>query len=1056
MNMEPDEKPLKDLIQDLRERAKELNCLYRVDEILSAPELPEEVACRRLIEALPPGWQYPDVCRAALTLREKRYEPAGFAPTEWTMTADVLLEGQKQGTLYVWYTERRPKSDEGPFLKEERRLINSIADRIGLYLMQRRLRRTHKSWQGAMESLSVGGRQWFVLLDFLRRSDPRLLERIGRKMVNHLYWSGVHEAQDLLAAYLPGAENAAVNEDENRPQQKQLLGSASLTEKTFDLASRILPENEIVALIQNWIQEEKSGFLMNVLENPETGLAEVAETLEKFTREVEETLLPVAVKTNLRVSLLRRCFTSDLRFINTAKRLVDVKDFHELLGRLAYPGKSQGRLGGKSAGLFLSRKILEHHAGTQPLLGAIAFPESWYITSDALLEFIDHNDLEDLYNRKYMDAERIRHDYPYVVQLFKNSPTPPELSKTLSSVLDQTEGRPLIVRSSSLLEDRAGSAFSGKYKSLFLANVGTKEERLEELQDAVAEVYASVFGPDPIEYRTERGLLDVNEEMGIVIQAVVGRRVGRYFLPAFSGVAFSRTEFRWSPRMRREDGLLRLVPGLGTRAVDRVVDDYPILVSPGQPGLRVNASPDEVLRYAPRKLDVIDLESRTFKTVEAKTFFKEQGANFPLAGQVVSVVTADGIRRSGGLGPDWDRDEVLVTFAGLLEDTPFLSQVKAVLDMLEQETKGPVDIEFAHDGERLYLVQCRPQSDAAEHAPPAIPRNIPRRDLIFSASRFITNGRVGGITHIVYVDPEGYAAAPKQQTLLEVRRAVGRLNKILPRRKFILMGPGRWGSRGDIKLGVPVTYSDINNTAMLIEIARRQGNYVPELSFGTHFFQDLVESDIRYLPLYPDEPGNTFDSIFLGRSHSILTEILPEFVHLASIVRVIDVPREADGSVLSVLMNDELGEAVGLLVPVGGTSGQQKLVDGEDHSRWRMRMAERMAARLGSCHCGIKGLYIFGSAKNGTAGPGSDIDILVHFGGTETERKELQGWFDGWSQALAEMNYLRTGYAAPGLLDVHFVTDTDIAARTSYAAKINALEDGARRLGSVTAEATGP
>ncbi|HET9234285.1 MAG TPA: nucleotidyltransferase domain-containing protein, partial [Candidatus Eisenbacteria bacterium] len=224
-------------------------------------------------------------------------------------------------------------------------------------------------------------------------------------------------------------------------------------------------------------------------------------------------------------------------------------------------------------------------------------------------------------------------------------------------------------------------------------------------------------------------------------------------------------------------------------------------------------------------------------------------------------------------------------------------------------------------------------------------------------------------------------------------------------------------------------------------------------------FQDLVESDIRYLPLYPDEPGNVFDAIFLSRSHSILPEILPEFAHLAPILRVIDVPREGDGCVLSVLMNEELGEAVGLLVrPEGATEipDHQKLVESEDHSRWRMRMAERIAARLDALRYEVKAIYIFGSAKNGTAGPGSDIDLLVHFGGTEIERKELERWFDGWSQALAEMNYLRTGYAAPGLLDVHFVTDADIVARTSYAAKINALEDGARRLGVLPAEVTGP
>ena len=116
-----------------------------------------------------------------------------------------------------------------------------------------------------------------------------------------------------------------------------------------------------------------------------------------------------------------------------------------------------------------------------------------------------------------------------------------------------------------------------------------------------------MFGPDPIQYRAGRNLLDVHEEMGIMIQEVVGTRVGRYFLPAFSGVAFSNNEFRWSPRIRREDGLVRLVPGLGTRAVDRLSDDYPVLVAPGQPGLRVNASLDEVVRYSPKMVDLIDL-----------------------------------------------------------------------------------------------------------------------------------------------------------------------------------------------------------------------------------------------------------------------------------------------------------------------------------------------------------------------------------------------------------------------------------------------------------------
>ena len=127
------------------------------------------------------------------------------------------------------------------------------------------------------------------------------------------------------------------------------------------------------------------------------------------------------------------------------------------------------------------------------------------------------------------------------------------------------------------------------------------------------------------------------------------------------------------------------------------------------------------------------------------------------------------------------------------------------------------------------------------------------------------------------------------------------------------MGPGRWGSRGDINLGVNVTYSDINNTSLLIEIARRKGNYVPDLSFGTHFFQDLVESNIRYLPLYPDDDGIIFNEKFLKDSPNALAEILPNFAHLSDTLHLIDVPKCTDGMILKVLMNADVDKALGIL-----------------------------------------------------------------------------------------------------------------------------------------------
>ena len=135
-----------------------------------------------------------------------------------------------------------------------------------------------------------------------------------------------------------------------------------------------------------------------------------------------------------------------------------------------------------------------------------------------------------------MDIEHVRQEYPHIVHLFKNSHFPPEISRGLALALDDFGDRPIIVRSSSLLEDRIGSSFAGKYKSLFLRQPGHRARSgSRPSQDAIAEVYASIFGPDPIEYRAERGLLDVHEEMGIMIQEVVGKRVGHYFLPAFSG-----------------------------------------------------------------------------------------------------------------------------------------------------------------------------------------------------------------------------------------------------------------------------------------------------------------------------------------------------------------------------------------------------------------------------------------------------------------------------------------------------------------------------------------
>jgi pyruvate, water dikinase len=1049
--------PIDKILEALQERAKELNCLYQVDELLSKPDATQDDVFRGLLGIIPSGWQYTGACRARITVEESVYEPPDFQETPWVQSAPIVVQGRAAGRLDVYYVSAMPRSDEGPFLKEERKLIDTVAERIAHYLTQRRLQGALREWDVAHQISAERKQDWWVIIEFLRFTDRHLLIRLSRKMLNHLCWNGIEEAQSLLRRFAPDqGTQEDVTLDDNRPVEKKTLQDLLLlTEETFRIAASHLSEAEIVSRIQKWIKDDKSSFLLDALENPGSTVTEIAEAIQRFRFvgvEPREMTRPVQMAMN--VSLVRRFFSDELDFINTAKSYVGVNDFFDLAQRIICPPNGHGKLGGKSSGLFLASKIVQNATEYADLLSDIKVPRTWYITSDGLLNFIQYNHLEDVYNRKYLELDQTRREYPHIVQVFKNSHFSPEIVKGLSMALDDFDERPLIVRSSSLLEDRMGAAFSGKYKSLFLANQGSKKERLAALQDAIAEVYASIFGPDPLEYRAERGLLDLHEEMGIMIQEVVGTKVGDYFLPAFSGVAFSNNEFRWSARIKRDDGLLRLVPGLGTRAVDRMVDDYPILIAPGQPGLRVNVTLDEVVRYSPKMVDAINLRTRAFESVEVATLLREFGASYPLVGELVSIVENEGIRRPLPFQTDFEKDEAVVTFDGLASRTPFIARMRALLKLLQDKLGVPVDVEFAHDGTHLHLLQCRPQSYAAEAVSVPIPSDLPRDRVVFTANRYVSNGRVPDITHVVYVDPAKYKDIADLPTLREVGRAVGRLNKLLPKRQFILIGPGRWGSRGDVKLGVSVTYSEINNTAVLVEVARKDGNYVPDLSFGTHFFQDLVEAGIRYLPLYPDEPANVFNEEFLTGAPNILADLLPDSERLEDTIRVIDVPTATQGLVLKVFMNADQDRAAGVLAspsasPAESVADRRREAEAggpDTHWRWRLRMSERIAAQLDPERFGVRGIYVFGSTKNATAGPASDIDLLVHFHGTEEQRRELETWLDGWSRCLSEMNFLRTGARSDGLLDVHIVTNDDVARQTSYAAKIGAVTDAARPL----------
>jgi len=1046
------------LIVSLRERAKELNCLYRVDEILLSPET-LETKLRLAAEAIPSGWYSPDLCEARILYMGTNYQSTGFREGGVSLTEDLNVQGNTVGTLTVSYPGEAPKNEHGPFLPEEKKLVRTLSQRISHTILHENLAQVFQEESHKSKTWRAGTESWRSILEMLFITDRKLYKTLCRRLLNHLNFIGVPQAQVLLNKWVGQTTDGSEPDHEgiNQPIPKHMIDiNPLIVEEILEITSSVLSDDQLMKLLQRWVGENRIEHFINVLDDHASAISEIIQAMDSHkTIVTEELALSPPVLNAVKVSLIRRFVSRRLDYISTLKDYVTLNDFYELSRYLVFPARSHGQLGGKGAGIFLAGQILKHVTQNDPVLSNIKTPKTWYICSDGILDFVHHNRLEELLEYRYRYIEEIRMEYPNLIQLFKNCAFSPELMQGLSMALDDLGEKPLIVRSSSLLEDSSEAAFSGKYKSLFLANQGTKKERLEALTDAISEVYASMFGPDPIEYRGERKLLDFQEEMGILIQEVVGAHMGDYFAPAFGGVAFSRNEFRWSSRIKTNDGLVRIVPGLGTRAVDRLGDDYPVLLAPGQPGLRVNTSIDETIRYAPKYMDVINLKKRRIETVLVEDMIKANGNDYPQLEKVFSVFR-DGMLHQVNPVTDYENEYVIPTFEGLMSGSDFVPMMRRLLTLLEQRCGFPVDIEFAVDGSNVYLLQCRAQSSWQKEESIQLPERPSPENLLFTAEKFVSDGLVPAVTHVVYVVPEAYDNLKDMNSLINVGRIVGKLNGILPKGRFVLMGPGRWGSRGDVKLGVRVTYSDINNTAALIEMAFRKGNYVPDLSFGTHFFQDLVEASIRYLPLYPDDDGIAFNKAFFEKSENCLEAVLPDAAGYSDVIKVIDIPAVTGGRFLRIAMSGDEGRAMAFLVSeetVSAPEGIRKIAGREadrmsedEHWIWRQRMAEKLALAIDPEQYGVKGAYLFGSTKNATAGPCSDIDLLLHITGTDQQKKLLIAYLNGWDLCLSEMNYIRTGIKTKGILDVHMITDADIGNRNSYASKIGAVTDPARPL----------
>ncbi len=577
--------------------------------------------------------------------------------------------------------------------------------------------------------------------------------------------------------------------------------------------------------------------------------------------------------------IIESTLTKDKKLQERIREYFTPQDYFNLRDRII----GSGSIGGKACGMLLARQIVKNKL---PEYARYMEPhDSYYIGSDIFYTYIVSNNCWDMRiiqrteEGYFKEAEPLR-------QALLGGTFPPEIREQFMSMLEYFGASPIIVRSSSFLEDGFNNAFAGKYESVYCANQGSLEERLEVFEQAVRTVYASTMNISALEYRRQRGLENMDEQMAVLVQRVSGTFWDDLFFPAAAGVGYSYSVYKMNKNMDMSAGLLRIVAGLGTRAVDRPENDYPRLSSLDRPGLSLYNSVADKHRYCQRNMDVLDISENCLKTVTVDSIMGKLPLWYKKAVMERDSEAEEALARMGKRGEVW-----FVTCQGLLENAEFTGYMKKLLKVLEEVYENPVDIEYTVNLDEngnfiVNLLQCRSLYTGVEGGPVEIPA-IPEEDIFFDVSdSSMGNSRKTKIDVIVQIDPIKYYEYPYSQKAL-VAEAIEKINLYYQKsgKNLLLMTPGRIGTSSP-ELGVPVTFAAISGFSGICEISDKRAGYMPELSYGSHMFQDLVESDIFYSAIWNDSRTKVYREDIFDGLPNIFKDICPDMESLAPMFRV--------------------------------------------------------------------------------------------------------------------------------------------------------------------------
>ena len=500
-----------------------------------------------------------------------------------------------------------------------------------------------------------------------------------------------------------------------------------------------------------------------------------------------------------------------------------------------------GSFGGKARGIAFLAKILSKYITDDMFPGLrITFPRSIVLSTDVFDSFMKHNDLTNL-DFSHLSDERI-------ASKFIASSLPATIIGDLRSFIKNTK-RPLIIRSSSLLEDSLLQPFAGIYASMLLPNESWEtEQRFKEICNSVKYVYASTYFEKARTYIKSTPKEITDEKMAVLIQEVVGNKHDTYFYPTISGVAKSYNYYPSGP-CKPEDGIVYLALGLGKSIVD---GGSSYCFCPEKPKVPLFGTPKDFIRYSQKSYYALKLKSvyPVFTKNEESTLEKLE-IDIAKNHDVLDKVASTYLHRDDRIYPGLNEEgAVIIDFGPIInyDLIPLAKAIKLLLRISKLALGYPVEIEFAvnfnkeeSEQAELVILQIRSMIPSDKYHEVNI-ENVDIDKVLCYSENALGNGVISGINDIIYIKSESFQMSNSNRAVNQIRKMNTKLMN--EGKQYMLIGPGRWGS-ADPWLGIPVIWSDIAGVKVIIETPYEDRHI--DASQGSHFFHDMISSQIGYL-----------------------------------------------------------------------------------------------------------------------------------------------------------------------------------------------------------------